>query len=234
MDAHPVTGGGRPEGKTLSTHIIPASTSSEKPTNPRKPIYRLIPGFLRYRAGDDGSVWSITSGIWRRLKPYKTGKRRNRLKVVLHRDGEKRHWFLHQVVLLAFVGPCPPGLMACHMDDNPQNNNLSNLAYKTHRDNMIDALRNGKIPRGELRWNARLKKEQISAIFELRRVGWTQERIAICFGVAPTTIRKVLTGESWRHVGSPFLSDPLYSPGSRRSGAACLEKRSNTNIKYNT
>ena len=53
---------------------------------------------------------------------------------------------VHRLVMEAFVGPCPDGMIVCHADDNPENNHLSNLRYATYADNMQDAIDNGKMP----------------------------------------------------------------------------------------
>jgi hypothetical protein len=47
------------------------------------------------------------------------------------------------LVLEAFVGPCPDGLEACHWDDDPTNNRLSNLRWDTSIANKRDMARNG-------------------------------------------------------------------------------------------
>jgi hypothetical protein len=51
--------------------------------------------------------------------------------------------YVHLLVLEAFVGPRPPGLVGCHRDDNPNNNHVSNLRWDTRRENLLDAVRNG-------------------------------------------------------------------------------------------
>jgi hypothetical protein len=48
------------------------------------------------------------------------------------------------MVLEAFVGPSPEGMEACHRDDVPANNHLSNLRWDTHRANLREASRNGR------------------------------------------------------------------------------------------
>ena len=50
---------------------------------------------------------------------------------------------VHRLVLEAFVGPCPEGMVACHYDDNKENNRLENLRWDTERENMWDRTRNG-------------------------------------------------------------------------------------------
>lgn len=51
---------------------------------------------------------------------------------------------VHTLVLEAFVGPCPPGWMALHADDDPANNRLDNLSWGTRSENALDAVRNGR------------------------------------------------------------------------------------------
>lgn len=50
---------------------------------------------------------------------------------------------VHQLVMLAFVGPCPPGMEVRHLDSNPRNNVLANLAYGTRAENARDRVLNG-------------------------------------------------------------------------------------------
>lgn len=45
---------------------------------------------------------------------------------------------VHQLVLEAFVGPRPEGLLTRHLDGDPTNNRLDNLAYGTPSENMRD------------------------------------------------------------------------------------------------
>lgn len=50
---------------------------------------------------------------------------------------------VHRLVLEAFVGPRPDGMVACHYDDNPRNNHVSNLRWGSYSDNARDQVRNG-------------------------------------------------------------------------------------------
>lgn len=51
--------------------------------------------------------------------------------------------YVHQLVLESFVGPCPPNMEGRHIDDDPANNNISNLCWGSRRENMLDRQRNG-------------------------------------------------------------------------------------------
>lgn len=48
--------------------------------------------------------------------------------------GGKRY-FVHSLVLEAFVGPCPEGFECNHKDRNRSDNRLENLEWVTHQDN---------------------------------------------------------------------------------------------------
>jgi hypothetical protein len=99
-----------------------------------------VPGFARYLVSDTGIVLS------KRGKPMATAptKKRGYLRLSLLQDGERRTWGVHQVVMLAFVGPCPAGMEIRHLDGNPANNALTNLVYGTSSENTQDALRHGR------------------------------------------------------------------------------------------
>ena len=49
------------------------------------------------------------------------------------RGGSK---LVHRLVLETFVGPCPDKMECSHIDNNKLNNNLSNLCWESHADNL--------------------------------------------------------------------------------------------------
>lgn len=118
--------------------------------------WRPIPGFESfYEVSDQGRVRSLDRvivnkhGVPRRLPgrlltPSATGH--GYLVVKLSREGTSVTKTVHRQVLLAFVGPCPEGLEACHGPGGQKDNQLSNLRYGTHEENMEDRRRDGYIP----------------------------------------------------------------------------------------
>ena len=54
--------------------------------------------------------------------------------------------YVHQLVLEAFVGPCPAGYLCRHLDGDATNNALSNLRWDTARANNLDTVRHGRNP----------------------------------------------------------------------------------------
>jgi hypothetical protein len=85
------------------------------------------------------------------------------------RLGTKMPRTIHTLVLEAFVGPCPPGQMCCHWDDNPRNNHIANLRWGTHSENERDKVRNG---RHELASKTHCPRSHLLAPPNLHRSEW--------------------------------------------------------------
>ena len=112
--------------------------------------YKYIPEYPGYRVGDDGSVWSLWVGsgggtrlgtYWRQLKTPPNEKGYQRVNLI--RDGKPRSFRVHRLVLLAFVGPCPKGMQARHLNGNSSDNRLANIAWGTPEENYADIHRHG-------------------------------------------------------------------------------------------
>jgi hypothetical protein len=65
------------------------------------------------------------------------------LGVVLCRAGERQSVLTHRLVLEAFVGSPPEGMVCCHNNGVPSDNRLENLRWDTPISNAQDALRHG-------------------------------------------------------------------------------------------
>lgn len=63
--------------------------------------------------------------------------------VDLSRDGTKRSCKVHHLVLVAFSGPRPDGMIARHLNGNPSDNRVENLVWGTHSENAADTLAHG-------------------------------------------------------------------------------------------
>jgi hypothetical protein len=118
--------------------------------------WRDIPGWAGYYAVSDlGRVKSLARTIVIRTGVTRDRKEEVRrpgvdssgyLSVPLSRDGRKVQIAVHRLVLLAFVGPCPPGLEGCHGDGDKFNNCVSNLRWDTHSANMVDRISHDNNP----------------------------------------------------------------------------------------
>jgi len=99
-------------------------------------------------------------------------------------DGTSRR--VHRIVMETFVGPLPPGMETNHIDGNKLNNNLTNLEYVTHTENMEHAGNEGLMRR-------KLADEQVIAITKDTR---TYEQIADEYGINVTYVGKIKKGRA--------------------------------------
>ena len=76
------------------------------------------------------------------LEPNKSAKGYPRAELWKNNKGE--YFFVHRLVLEAFVGEAPPGTHGCHWNDDPEDNRLENLRWGTSSDNALDRVRNGR------------------------------------------------------------------------------------------
>lgn len=101
------------------------------------------------------------------------------------------------------------GMHVLHSCDNPACVNPAHLRPGTDADNMADAVKRNRLPRGEARPTARITEIQAYAIRELVRSGHPAYRIAEAIGCSPGLIYHIKKGNTWRHLG------PVCPPSAR-------------------
>lgn len=156
-----------------------------------------------YCISSDGRLYTCWSGgkyrklnpRWKRLKGSKNIRMGHMVSSI-----NSRHYYLHRLVLEAFIGPCPPGMEGCHKDGNPQNNHIDNLRWDTRLGNMRDMVIHGHSQRGERSPYSKLTDEKVIQIRILYANGHTQQEIATMFNTARATISIVVNGKSWKHL----------------------------------
>jgi len=97
-----------------------------------------------------------------------------------------------------FVGPIPAGLEVCHKCNVPNCVNPKHLYVATHRQNVLDAKRDGLIPRGEKQPYSKLKQNQVEHIRELYKLGATTHEMGRVYGVSSGTISYAVRRISWQ------------------------------------
>lgn len=167
---------------------------------------RDIAGCPGYRVDIAGDVWSCRivghrngmSSTWRKLRPRKiTG---GRYQVALHDGTGRVDRLVHHLVLEAFVGPCPPGMEACHWDGDPSNNALSNLRWDTHQSNMDDKSRHGTVARGEMIPRAKLTEDIVRSIRDDIRSGVDRKTVREKYSLSAVHLGKIVNRKLWNHV----------------------------------
>jgi len=166
-----------------------------------------------YEVSDQGRVRTIAATIQavsqagnpylrrRKARIRKTRPDKDGYPVVILAEGKRRGTGkIHRMVLEAFVGPSPEGMMARHLNGNPGDCRLVNLRWGTPQENWADRRKHGFTWRGEYVNTAKLSVDDVREIRQLASEGTTQVALSERFGVTRTNIRSIITRETWRHV----------------------------------
>jgi DNA-binding XRE family transcriptional regulator len=167
-------------------------------------MLKPIPEFPGYFVDDQGNIFSQwvtgrtvirTDREPKKLKPIITvyGYRT----IVLVRDGKHIQKRIARLVLEAFVGPAPNGLVARHGVNGKKDDSLGNLRWGTQEENMADKRRDGTLVYGERQHLAKLTYVKAQEIRSLAG-DFTREELAKRFGVHKDTIRDVINGRVWK------------------------------------
>jgi hypothetical protein len=120
-------------------------------------------------------------------------------------------WLAHRFSWTVANGPIPDGMMVLHKCDVPGCVNPAHLFLGTHADNMADKARKGRVRTGPAiqpmryvreraaHFNAKLSVTDVERIMSLRGVR-SQPELAREYGVAPSTICRIMSGRRWNHI----------------------------------
>lgn len=106
----------------------------------------------------------------------------------------------HQASWIIHNGTIPVGLFVCHRCDVRDCVRPDHLFLGTQADNLADATRKGRNPRGESHGRARLLLPQVHEIRSRLAKGELQSVLCDEFGVTQATISRIKLGKSWRGV----------------------------------
>lgn len=197
----------------LTTQPIGAVVMADESLNPSGEIWKPIPGLPNCEASSFGRVryfkrgWRPHVQSWRVLKGWVETPRKRYRRFVVRIAGRK--YAVHRLVLLAFVGPCPPGMQGCHHDDDSSNNHLENLRWDTQKANAADAIRNGvlfgpKTGKGKIVGSANhrslLSEADVRSIRAVTNYWGVNADLARQFNVCPSAILSVRSRRTWRHL----------------------------------
>ena len=184
------------------------------------------PGYAGfYEVSDQGNVMSLaratTSG--KLLKPQ-IGSKGYR-QVGLSKYGKVEIKRVSNMVLETFVGPCPPGMQACHGPAGKAYDGLGNLCWGSAEKNQgEDRVRDGTSNRGERSARASLTE---AIVLECRRryaLGETQTALAAEYGVSSGAMSSAINGRTWAHL-TEGIPDPEVDGRSLISTPEMRERR---------
>ena len=143
-----------------------------------------------YQVTNLGRVRRRETGVV--LKPWKHASGHLYLKLAV--GGRKKSFQIHRLVAIAFIGDPPtPRHEVRHLDGNPLNNSLGNLAWGTRMDNMIDLVRtNDKMPRSTTTFEI---ANEIRRRFTGKR--GEQKLLATEYGLGRDVVCRLLSGRTY-------------------------------------
>lgn len=170
--------------------------------------WKAIPEFPGYEASSHGRIRSRHkqygganrgwSDEWRVLIPkndkdgYQT--------VTPFRDCKQFIRKVHHLVLLAFVGPKPDGMVCRHLDGNRQNNRADNLKWGTHQENSDDRFRHGTTCMADKHYRATISNETVLQLRAMALAGVGYPEIAKRFGMNYSTAVDAIVGRTFQYL----------------------------------
>lgn len=113
--------------------------------------YRSIENYPGYRVGSDGTIWSqwkscclgkFITDKWKKLKTPPSAKGYPRVNLATP-ERKQSTFFVHKLVLCAFVGPKPSGMECRHLNGIKTDCSVGNLSWGTPSENYEDNRRLG-------------------------------------------------------------------------------------------
>jgi len=105
--------------------------------------------------------------------------------------------YVHRLVLIAFRGLPPVGYEARHLNGDPADNRLSNLAWGSRKHNEADKVRHARSNRGTRNGQSLLSQREVNAIRKATGPRGIITKLALKYGVSHSTISMIRLGHRW-------------------------------------
>jgi hypothetical protein len=180
-----------------------------------------VVGFPLYQVSDLGRVRRAPGARRKGARPGRV------LSPALDRSRAKGYWgvqlygdipqtpvfrHMHVLVAAAFLGERPSGHEIAHLNDDPGDNRLSNLAYALPRDNRRSGRRPGEGLKGERNPAHKLTEADVTALRADCQHG-DAARVAAKHGVSVATVYGARRGDAWGHLDAPPVRRAHRAPG---------------------
>lgn len=109
---------------------------------------------------------------------------------------------VHRLVVEAFTGEIPEGLVVNHLDGNKQNNHISNLEICTPAENMQHAYATGlaKGLKGEDNSMNKFQEKEILTVYSLIKKGYSNLEIDRVTGIPWKHVSLLRKGKRWKYL----------------------------------
>lgn len=159
--------------------------------------FKIIPEFPQYKISNLGSVLSCK---FKNKRIMKLGVMNNGYNfVILRKKNKAFNRLIHRLVLEAFVGPCPDGCEADHINRIRDDNRLENLRWVTPEENN----KNRKKVLGVNNPNAKFSGKEINEIKTILKKEKPKKwrdfcNIALRFNTGGTVIKNIYLGKTYK------------------------------------
>lgn len=170
--------------------------------------WRAVPGYEGfYEVSDQGRVRSL-SRAWKSRyavtmfpgRILAQAIKRNGYPVVsLSKNNSAKQFLVHRLVLIAFVGPQPTDMEACHENGIRTDARAANLRWDSRSANHQDKHRHGTAQIGEKANNVKLTD---AIVLEIRRRNLSPSEAQREFLLSATNAKRIVSGKTWRHLNA--------------------------------
>ena len=168
--------------------------------------WKAVVGAKDFEVSDLGNVrvWRTKDGKHpamypRAIEPVPSGDyRRVNINKIMRRIGH--------LVLEAFVGPRPIGMVCCHGPNGQQDDSLTNVSWGTQSKNLgEDKIRDGTDRSGEKHHYSRYTDEQAQQIVDRHFAGESIALLSKEYGGKYETIWYMVKRKTWKHLRDPAI-----------------------------
>jgi hypothetical protein len=157
-----------------------------------------VRGCSSYFVSPCGAVLSLRFRRPRLLTPGRRGKYQG---VTLVNDrGAHQSLYVHRLILTTIVGEAPEAHEGAHLDGNPLNNRITNLAWTTRAINHSHKRLHGTSHQGARHPGAKLSDAAVLVMRQIRALGAPYREIAEAAGVTVMTAHRAINGKNWSHM----------------------------------
>jgi hypothetical protein len=158
--------------------------------------WKPIKGYKNYEINELGEVRSLKRKVLKILKPYSY---RGYFAVELYKNCEFIRMYVHRAVLTAFVGKCPAGYQAAHLNGDKSDNRLINLRWCTPKENASHKKLHGTQTFGEKHHVSKLTLDQVRVARALYLDGISASDIAREMKVTAECISAIIKRKTWNY-----------------------------------
>lgn len=172
-----------------------------------KPVY--LDGIMsNYEVSEFGNVRNIKTG--QNILPY-TLKSSGRERVLLYLNGKRFYVKIYRLVYAAFNGPIPKNMTIDHIDENRNNNHISNLRLLSASDNIKSFLKNHP----EHGFQKKISDNDIINFFKKMKNGMYYKDAAKEFNISESYAYDLLRGLRRREIWAIY--EPFPKSAHRKS-----------------